>query len=266
MDDQTLEQRLSRYPFYHIIALNDRVSTPGSVDHVRSQQPVLNAIKCLDVAGKRVLDVGCRDGLYSLALERMGAAEVIGIDNDVSKGAVEVVIPYLKSSVRMHELNLMDLTPSRFGKFDIMVFAGVLYHLRYPFWALKLLGDMMNPGGVMVLETAIFYSSSKHAMLYCPVGNDSPYEETSCTFFNKKGLIDTLGSLGWRVLSTSVLHPDAEDRDGPNNSPVIDRAVLVCEYVGSDADSKVEQYWHAGHDLHSTFGGDSTKARAVAAV
>jgi 2-polyprenyl-3-methyl-5-hydroxy-6-metoxy-1,4-benzoquinol methylase len=266
MDDQTLAQSLSRYPFYHIIALNDRVSTPGSPDHVRSQQPVLKAISRLDVTGKRVLDIGCRDGLYSFAVERMGAAEVIGIDNDISKGAVEVVIPYLRSSVRMHQMNLMELVPGLFGKFDVIIFAGVLYHLRYPFWALKLLGDVMQPGGKMILETAIFYSSSKHSMLYCPVGKDSPYEATSCTFFNKKGLVDTLTSLGWRVHSTSLLHPHAENQDGPDKNPVIDRAVFVCEFVGCDADSNVEKYWHSGHDLHSQYGGDVARVKASGAL
>ncbi len=57
-------------------------------------------------------------------------AEVIGIDNDLSAGAVEVLLPYFKSKVQMHQFNLYDLTPETFGKFGIVIFPGVLYHLR----------------------------------------------------------------------------------------------------------------------------------------
>lgn len=259
MDEQKLIESLSQYPFYHIIPLTERVSTPGSPEHARSQQPVLQAIRELDCRGKRVLDIGCRDGLYCLEVEKLGASDIIGIDNDLSRGAIEVVLPFLQSRVQMHAMNVMDLLPSHFGKFDVVLFCGVLYHLRYPFWALKLLRDVMKPGGQMILETAIFYSSSQHAMLYCPVGADSPYEETSCTFFNKKGLTDTLHSLGWRVRAVSLLHPHAEGQDGPNNAPVIDRAVFVCDYVGNDPNNNVERYWHSGHDIHSQYGGDVKK-------
>jgi tRNA (mo5U34)-methyltransferase len=41
------------------------------------------------VRGKRVIDIGCRDGMFSFEAERMGAAEVTGIDNDLSTAAVE---------------------------------------------------------------------------------------------------------------------------------------------------------------------------------
>jgi 2-polyprenyl-3-methyl-5-hydroxy-6-metoxy-1,4-benzoquinol methylase len=266
MDDQTLLHQLSQYEFYHTIQLNENVSTPGSPIHEKSQLPVLAAISRLDFRGKRVLDVGCRDGLYSFKAEKLGAKDIIGIDNDLSQGAVNVVIPYLNSKVQMYSMNMMDLTAERFGKFDIILFAGVLYHLRYPFYALKLLRDIVKPGGRMVLETAIFYSSIKHAMLYCPVGSESPYEASSCTFYNKKGLIDTLQSLGWAVRGVSLLHPDAEQRPDLGTDPIIDRAVFECEFVGVDETSQLELYWHGEHGLHARFGGDSKRVELSGAL
>ena len=41
-------------------------------------------------------------------------------------------------------------------------------------------------------------------MLYCPTF-DSPYEGTSCTFFNQKGLQETLMSFGISTIKTTVL-------------------------------------------------------------
>src|SRR5262249_46689676 len=153
----------------------------------------------------RVLDIGCRDGLFCYEAEKLGAAEVIGFDNDPSPGATEFLIPFFNSKVAIHELNIYDLKPETFGRFDIVLFPGLLYHLRYPFWALKLVRDVLKEDGHLILETAIMVDSNDHAMLHCPIGSDSPYEPTSCTFFNMKGLTDTLQSLGLCVRNCDFL-------------------------------------------------------------
>lgn len=93
-----------------------------------------NNINDVDFSHKKVLDIGCRDGLFSFEAERRGAKEIIGIDNDISLGAKEFLIPYFNSKMQMHELNVYDLSPEIFGKFDVILCFGVLYHLRYPFW------------------------------------------------------------------------------------------------------------------------------------
>jgi 2-polyprenyl-3-methyl-5-hydroxy-6-metoxy-1,4-benzoquinol methylase len=251
MDERELRRRFEDYRFYHIIPLGEGLTTPGSPVHVESQAPVLAAIEQLEFEGKRVLDVGCRDGLYSFAAERRGAAEIIGIDNNRSVAAVELLIPYLGSKVVMHELNLYDLTPDRFGTFDVIIFAGVLYHLRHPFWGLRVLRDLVKPGGTLVLETAIFYGVTTHPMLYCPVLGESPYGPSSCSFFNRKGLSDSLESLGWTVMSSSVLHPDAEQHYAESADPVIDRTTLVCRFTGEQLREQLELYWHGTHRRHT---------------
>jgi Protein of unknown function (DUF1698) len=83
------------------------------------------------------------------------------------------------------------------GFFDVILFPGVLYHLRYPFWGLKVLRDMMKPDGELLTETAIWPGDSNNAM--------SPYEPSSCTFFNEKGLVDTLKSLNFDTVEVEFL-------------------------------------------------------------
>ena len=251
MTEAELLERMSQYKFYHSVPLTETISTPGDVRHVKSQAPVLETLNKLDLQGKRVLDIGCRDGLFSFTAERLGASEIVAIDNDLSLAAVEFLIPVLDSKVQMREMNLLDLDPDQFGQFDVILLLGVLYHLRYPYHALGNVREMLKPGGTLVLETAIFYGYDEHAMLYCPVGQESPYGPTSCTFFNLKGLTDTLESLGFRVRSTSTLHPDAAEQNEFCRDPVIDRAVVVCERVERDSSDKVEQYWHGNHTVHS---------------
>ena len=174
MDVNEIRRRLADYPWYHIIEIAEGLKTPGLEACVYGQQKVLRAIRNLDFRDKRVLDIGCRDGLYSFEAEKRGANRVVGIDNDLSRGAVELLIPSLRSRVEMHEMNVIDLTPAAFGSFDVVFFAGVLYHLRYPFYCLKKVSDVLKDGGTLVLETAVFADANRHALLYCPTGKENP--------------------------------------------------------------------------------------------
>jgi 2-polyprenyl-3-methyl-5-hydroxy-6-metoxy-1,4-benzoquinol methylase len=253
-------------------------------------------LKSLDVRGKRVLDIGCRDGLFSFAAESMGAAEVVGIDNDLSKAATEFLIPFFNSKVRMHQMNLYDLKPESLGMFDVVICPGVLYHLRYPFWGLRAIRDVLKTGGHLLIETAIWVGERNNAMLFCPIGEDNPYapDDTSCTFFNEKGLVDTLTSLGFQTVQTKLLsksaasatlrsiwlrrarHPSAalrsymkrfitrmsarfNDADRPPNKQVhwcvVDRCVVHSTFSAFDKGTFVARYWETTHDFHTSHGG-----------
>jgi len=64
-DEGALRQTMEKYRFYHIIRLTDRLVTPGNPKYVSTQRLVLDALGKMDLKGKRVLDIGCRDGLFS---------------------------------------------------------------------------------------------------------------------------------------------------------------------------------------------------------
>ena len=136
VEDRDILANLERYKFYHRIELPGGIVTPGHRAGEPQQDLVRRNLDSLEVRGKRVLDVGCRDGLFCFEAERRGASEVIGIDNELSHGATEFLIPHLKSDVKMYEMNVIDLASDTFGKFDLIICPGVLYHLRYPFVAL----------------------------------------------------------------------------------------------------------------------------------
>jgi tRNA (mo5U34)-methyltransferase len=94
-----------------------------------------------DLCGKTVLDIGCNAGFYSLEMKRRGAARVVAIDFDEqylaqARFAAEVAgaeIEFRKLSVYdVHELG---------EHFDVVIFMGVLYHLRHPLLALDLIHE-----------------------------------------------------------------------------------------------------------------------------
>jgi hypothetical protein len=135
----------------------------------------------------------------------------------------------------MQEIGLYDLDDT---SYDIVLFLGVLYHLRYPFWALKILVDRVNEGGKIVIETALTADTSDKPLLFCPTAEDSPYQDnTSVTFFNLKGLKDALFSLGVQVDYVDYKN----ERDGRLNNGAIIRSCVTGTKVGTDAFR--DAYW-----------------------
>jgi tRNA (mo5U34)-methyltransferase len=92
-----------------------------------------------DLSGRSVLDVGCNAGFYAIEMKRRGAARVVGVDSDgrylaQARFAAEVA----GVDIEFRELSVYQL-PSLEERFDIVLFMGVLYHLRHPLLALDLL-------------------------------------------------------------------------------------------------------------------------------
>jgi tRNA (mo5U34)-methyltransferase len=88
-----------------------------------------------DLRGKRVLDIGAWDGWFSFEMERRGA-EVLAIDNWDNPRFHEMRA-MLNSRVEYRQIDMYELTPERVGRFDIVLFMGVLYHLKHPLLALE---------------------------------------------------------------------------------------------------------------------------------
>lgn len=208
MNRETLLQELSKYTFYQSIDLGDGVTTPGGSIGPKQKQ-VLGLINGMDLRGKRVVDLGCANGLFALTAEARGAAEVLAVDH--TKHNVEslnkVILPHLQSKVKAIHLNIMEFTAEIYGQFDLVIFAGLLYHLRYPFSALKIVRDLTKGNGQLLLETGIIEDFNRNALMYCPSPKDSPQRSrggNSCTYFNEKALIETLEHFGLKSRSKAV--------------------------------------------------------------
>jgi tRNA (mo5U34)-methyltransferase len=88
-----------------------------------------------DLTGKRVLDIGTWDGWFAMEMERRGA-EVVAIDRWENPRFHEIH-RILGSRVDYRQLSVYDLDPDQLGRFDIVLFMGVLYHLKHPLLALE---------------------------------------------------------------------------------------------------------------------------------
>jgi|HubBroStandDraft_1064217.scaffolds.fasta_scaffold00100_6 SAM-dependent methyltransferase len=238
--------------FYHTVEYAPGQWTKGWPVVVPIVNMIIDAMRRLDFRGKRVLDIGCRDGALSFTAEKLGAASVLGVDFDLPHETIAFLKPALRSQVRFEKQNLYDLKPETHGQFDIVLLPGVVYHLRYPFLGLRLMRDLVRDGGILLVETATFTDANRLPLLLCPIGADSPYEPTSCTFFNVKGFVDTAGSLGFTVADrSSLLNLPVHDPDSAAPLP-IDRTVFTCIRDRHLDDPVVMAYWDGLSDARKT--------------
>ena len=132
-----------------------------------------------DLRGKSVLDIGCNAGFYSLEMKRRGADRVVGIDSDEeflaqARFAAEVC----EADIEFRNLSVYDV--AKLGeKFDVVIFMGVLYHLRHPLLALDLIHDHV------ARDLMIFQSMQRGSRQLSPVLEDYPFEQT--TIFDQPG-------------------------------------------------------------------------------
>ncbi|MCW2316179.1 tRNA (mo5U34)-methyltransferase [Rhodoblastus acidophilus] len=158
-------------PWFHNLDLNGVMTAP---DHFLGDYPCVKwrrfaeALPC-DLSGLSVLDIGCNAGFYSLEMKRRGAARVVGIDSDKT---------YLRQArfaagvcgldIDFRNLSVYDV--ARLGeRFDIVLFMGVLYHLRHPLLALDLIREHVA-GDLLVFQCML-----RGSMEVEPVAEDADF-------------------------------------------------------------------------------------------
>lgn len=172
--------------FFHKIRLWDDFYTPGWSDVEHEKLPFFGLPERMD--GMRVLDVGCAEGFFSFEAERRGAAEVVAIDSFAdSIERFNLVRLALGSNVRAYLCNVYDLSPRTFGTFDLVMFFGVLYHTKHPWYALEKIASVCS--GELLLQTLITddptYRDQSLAAFY-PFGIESgppDNRQRDCTVF-----------------------------------------------------------------------------------
>jgi len=138
-----LERKIySMGPWFHNLHLPDGTQT--APNHPLGDFPLFKWKKISETIPERlkgwsVLDIGCNAGFYSFELAKRGA-NVTGIDLDghYLKQARWAATQYnLDGRVRFRKMQIYDLVHST-NTYDMVLFMGVFYHLRYPLLALDI--------------------------------------------------------------------------------------------------------------------------------
>jgi tRNA (mo5U34)-methyltransferase len=167
-EQEELQARADEHIWYHTIDLGQGVVTKGLGVHWHSSETFP------DFAGRSVLDIGAWDGYYSFLAERKGANRVVALDNyawgvdfgartaywndciargtlpDHGRDLVDFWAPELpgrrgfefarsvldsKVEPVLADFATMDL--NGIGTFDVVLYLGVLYHMKEPLSCLE---------------------------------------------------------------------------------------------------------------------------------
>lgn len=148
-DLQRQSGELAQLGYYHTIELPGGRVLPG-IQSLATQRARLAQFPIPeDLRGKRVLDIGAWDGWFSFEMERRGAT-VVAVDSSNKTNFLQAKA-LLNSKVEHVVADICRLKPRDIGYFDIVLFFGVLYHLKHPMLALE---------NVCELSTGLVYVES----------------------------------------------------------------------------------------------------------
>lgn len=216
LEATTLQQRAAAIDWWHSgIELGGGVVTVGRTDPQRTLLPYLNLPA--DLTGKRVLDICAWDGYMAFECERRGA-DVMAVDSyawdkpDVmaswhrtGKDGFDLAHTVLHSMVEDVHCHVLDLDARQLGQFDIVLFLGVLYHMRHPLLALERVAPLvrMNGGTLLVESHTDMMNVNAPAMRFYP-GAEANNDPTNWWGPNVACIVAMLRSAGFG--SVEVLH------------------------------------------------------------
>lgn len=128
-----------------------------------------------DMSGSTVLDIGCNAGFYSLRLHARGA-RVTAIDHDArylaqARFAAEV----MGADIEFHQLDVYHVDALG-RRFDYVLFMGVLYHLRYPLYALDKVAALV--GERLVVQSMLRGpAAGPHVQADYPIAERAVFEQ-----------------------------------------------------------------------------------------
>lgn len=174
MTPEQLRREVDRLaPWFHNIDLGHGIHT--APDHFLGDYPAFKFERFADalpadLTGKSVLDIGCNAGFYAVEMKRRGADRVLGIDSDdrylaQARLATEALG---FTGVEFRNLSVYDVGALR-ERFGLVIFMGVLYHLRHPLLALDLIREHAA-GDLMLFQT--MQQGSREVY---PVPEDHPF-------------------------------------------------------------------------------------------
>ena len=206
--DDELRQAIGEHFWWHSIELRPGIITPG----VAGSAGTLPYYQIPgDLTGMTVLDIGAWDGFFSFECEARGAKKVIAADiwETAGRDAFDFAREELGSAVEPLESDVYDLAEKLNGeRFDLVLFLGVLYHLRHPLLALEKVAACVKPGGLAVIETVVdleSVTSARPVMAFYP-GREMNDDPTNWWGPNPSAVARMLMACGFgRVLNTVQL-------------------------------------------------------------
>ncbi|MBV9084404.1 MAG: methyltransferase domain-containing protein [Acidobacteriaceae bacterium] len=148
----TVHPDLSERTCYHKYEVEPGLFTPGKFAELDPKICLDEIGVASDLSGVRALDIGAWDGPFTFELERRGA-QVTAMDiQDPDVTVFNAVKKIKNSSATYVRSSVYDAVRESLGIFDLVLFAGVYYHLKNPVLALQRIRRLLADQGILFIE------------------------------------------------------------------------------------------------------------------
>src|SRR5262249_1783532 len=216
MTDTTseLQKKINEMIWFHSIDFGNGVISPGTKSLLQLRREADAFFGCIDLRGRTFLDIGAWNGYFSFEAKRRGAGRVLATDKFTwthphlkGRESFELARTHLGYSIEAEEIDVADLTVERVGTFEVVLFAGVFYHL---FETPKLMQQAAQTATkLFIVETHQDLIDLEHpAMVYYP-GATLANDETNLWGPNPALMRQLLTESGFNEIHYRP-HPDTE--------------------------------------------------------
>jgi len=120
--------------WHHDFEIIPGVRTQGTYDPVG----LWNELQLpIDMSGLTLADVGASNGYFSFEARKRGA-KVVAFDFRHKDNSGFGLAQYINgmSDIEYHNVNVLHMTPDKYGQFDVVLALGLFYHVSDPYMAL----------------------------------------------------------------------------------------------------------------------------------
>lgn len=146
-----ITKRIATASWYHSFEVWPGILTPG-VRELNARRLMDEAGVAADLSGKRALDIGAWDGPAAFEMERRGAS-VVALDvQDPDETGFNTAKEIRQSRVQYVRGSVYELSQLLAGRFDLICYLGVFYHLKDPVTAFEQICAVLKPDGQVLFE------------------------------------------------------------------------------------------------------------------
>jgi 2-polyprenyl-3-methyl-5-hydroxy-6-metoxy-1,4-benzoquinol methylase len=168
----SIAARASKLNWFHAIDLG-KVRTAGRFPEGRPQNAslfgVIDMLGHINLKGRDCVDIGTADGLIAFGLKAKGARRVVATDiSEAPRPQFALAREALSLDVEYYGDTDVENICDRLGQhhFDLVVCAGVMYHMVSPFNAILKARQLLKRDGILIVQTYFDRSESKALMRF----------------------------------------------------------------------------------------------------
>ncbi|MGA2470726.1 MAG: class I SAM-dependent methyltransferase [Solirubrobacteraceae bacterium] len=214
---------------------SSRYAVPIDLDSRNSHSAVIELVG----TGHRVLDVGCAGGLVAEVLSDRGNT-VVGIDADPD--AISRAAGVCERAI-LADLDTLDLSVLAGERFDVILAADVLEHLKNPVDVLRRLSSLLSPGGFVVASVPnVAHASVRLALMQgtFPYAEVGLLDRTHLRFFTRSTLRDAFEDAALAIVGLYALDKALEHSEVPFDDAGLPPELL--EQLSTDPEALAYQY------------------------